>query len=188
MALKRRRKKKKPKLAVLKVICRYCAAFWEAPSKSEGKGKAAMIYRSCRPKEEDVTGDTEICEHFELSSNIHCEKFSNRVAHICCLARKKHGYADAFCQTKCRQVQIIITSYGIMGIDIPNPRRPDVSRINALETMLPPEPTTARGKLTNALKRRVTQQRRESSSKATVKKLTRRKSKPVVKKLKRRRR
>lgn len=181
MPLKRRRKKKKPQ--VVDVNCRYCDCFWTSPSRVEG-GKQGTVYRNCRRFGQEVTGDTKICEHFALSNNIQCEKFSNRVAHVCCLARRKHGYADEYCTKKCPQVAVIQSSYAVMGQSAPEPRRPDSGRISAHPL---PIPTRHQPVVSNRQKRLIKRRKRESSGR-TVKKLTRRpRSTPIVKKLRRRR-
>lgn len=186
--MRRIRKLKKKVKSKKSVTCRYCDCFWSSPSRAEGKGKAATIYRKCRRKGEEVTGDTPACEEFAISDNIHCEKFSNRMAHICCLARRKYHYGDVFCVKKCPQVAIIKSSYVAMGQPVPEPRRPDISRISARASQprAPYVPTQ-----TESRRRRLKRRKRESNPIATVKKLTRRTSAPstpVRKKLKRRKR
>lgn len=183
MALKRRNKKKMPR-----ITCRYCVEFWRSVSRSKGRGTASTVYRACRVKGEEVTGDTEICEDFNLSDNIHCEKFSNRMAHICCLGRRQHQYGDDYCKKKCPQVAIIKSSYRAMGLDVPVPKKPNIGRISAFKDQSGADVETTTPQTNKRLKRRVKSERKESTP--SVKKIKRKKkdvSKPVVRKLKRRR-
>jgi hypothetical protein len=176
--LKRRRKKNG-----VNITCRYCDCFWSSPSRTEGRGNAATTYRACRRSGEEVTRDTPACDLFQLSTNIHCEKFHNRMSNVCCLSRAKHKYGDEFCWKKCRQVAIIRSSYDKMNMPHPETRKPNLGALKPLE---PQRPTKPHPPVISRLKRRDNTKKQESSV-GMVKKL-KRSSTPVVKKLKRRRR
>lgn len=183
----RRRRKLKNKKQVVRIVCRYCASFWSSPSRSEGRGKAATVYRRCITKGEEVTGDTAICEDFTLSNNIHCEKFSNRMDNVCCLARRRHGYGYDYCIKKCPQVAIIESSYAAMGLPMPEPRRPDISKIRTDRVEIGDRPSV--GLYGNGQRVKSTLKRVKRESVKVVRRLKRRSkpSKPVSKKLRRRR-
>ena len=174
MKLKRRKKNKKP---TAKVNCRYCDNFWKSPSRTEGKGKHAAVYRNCRSFGEEVTGDSKTCEHFVLSRNIQCEKFSNRVEHLCCIARRNYGYADDYCTNRCPQVAIIATSYNIMGQPVPKPRKPDIGQISALQPIIPAEPMVSSPVISERAKRLAKRRKKESSGRSVVKLVRRKKLK-----------